>query len=523
MERQLTIDELLGERNLAIILPEELFSMATADLLQKLEEDNRIERKPAGYRDSDIGTYLSMWANTVNGGLIVIGQDNDTGEFQGLTRCGVSYINDMEASGHTYCPDAIYKTKRIQTNSDFVLLYYVQYNPSRVVRTNRGEVFIRDGESKRQLDAEEIRQLQLDKGEINIELERIQAVYPDDFHVDRIEKFCATVRTAKRWDDTHNNEDILTLSNLGEIKDGQFFPNLACGLLFSKNVRRIVAGSYIRFLRFESEVEGTGTNWNPTKDEFIEGTLPDQIKNCEEILKSQLRTFSRLDKSGRFLTAPEYPEFAWYEGIVNACVHRSYSDGLSNTPVTVKMFSSRLEIESPGGFPPFVTPTNIYDVHRPRNPYLMDAMYYLEFVRCAHEGTRRIRETMREMDLPDPEFRQQDVHATCVRVTLQNNFRKRKPWVDSDVVEIVGMTLAQQLSEDEKRVLAFIAENGEISVTDSMHLTKRSWPASKKLLERLVRKGILSHNKKNPDIDRDPFARYVLNDGTMGDEDDAEA
>lgn len=195
---------------------------------------------------------------------------------------------------------------------------------------------------------------------------------------------------------------------------------------------------------------------------------------------------------------------------MNACCHRAYSNGLANTPVFVKMFSDRLEIESPGAFPPFVTSDNIYNTHRPRNPHMMNAMYFLEFVRCAHEGTRRIRQTMREMELPDPEFLEHEEYTAAIRVTLRNNFRKRKAWVDSEVAEFVGMTLAQQLSTKEKRIVAFVAENGEISVTDAQHLIQKSWPAAKKLLVGLVDKGIL-FRKHDPSLIIGPKARYVLN------------
>ena len=49
---------------------------------------------------------------------------------------------------------------------------------------------------------------------------------------------------------------------------------------------------------------------------------------------------------------------AWYEALVNACVHRSYN--LKNMNIFIRMFDDRLEIESPGGFPPLVTPENIF-------------------------------------------------------------------------------------------------------------------------------------------------------------------
>ena len=37
---------------------------------------------------------------------------------------------------------------------------------------------------------------------------------------------------------------------------------------------------------------------------------------------SQLRDFQYLDDDGIFRSVPEYPEFPWFEGIVNAVTHR---------------------------------------------------------------------------------------------------------------------------------------------------------------------------------------------------------
>ena len=71
---------------------------------------------------------------------------------------------------------------------------------------------------------------------------------------------------------------------------------------------------------------------------------------------------------------------------MNACAHRSYGNGLRNSNIFVRMFDDRLEIESPGPFPPLVTPERLF--HNPKNPKLMEALYHLEHVRCANEGTR---------------------------------------------------------------------------------------------------------------------------------------
>ena len=71
------------------------------------------------------------------------------------------------------------------------------------------------------------------------------------------------------------------------------------------------------------------------------------------MIGSQLREFTRLESDGKFYTASEYPQDAWYEAVVTACVHRSYN--LKNMNIFVKMFDDRLVVESPGGFPPLVT------------------------------------------------------------------------------------------------------------------------------------------------------------------------
>jgi hypothetical protein len=79
----------------------------------------------------------------------------------------------------------------------------------------------------------------------------------------------------------------------------------------------------------------------------------------------------------------------------------------------------RLKAPSPGGFPPLVTSENIYDMPQPRNPHLFAALFFLDFIKCANEGTRRMRDSMIASNLPKPEFEQKDINFGLVRVTLR--------------------------------------------------------------------------------------------------------
>ncbi|PKO09568.1 MAG: hypothetical protein CVU40_09725 [Chloroflexi bacterium HGW-Chloroflexi-2] len=46
---------------------------------------------------------------------------------------------------------------------------------------------------------------------------------------------------------------------------------------------------------------------------------------------------------------PEYPEEALREALVNAVVHRDYSQYVLGSQVQIEMYANRLEIISPGG------------------------------------------------------------------------------------------------------------------------------------------------------------------------------
>ncbi len=181
--------------------------------------------------------------------------------------------------------------------------------------------------------------------------------------------------------------------------------------------------------------------------------------------------------------------------------------------ITIEMFYDRLVIESPGAFPPFVTPETIYDTQHARNPHLMDAMYYLGFVKFANEGTKRMRDEMLASNLPTPIFQQKEVAGGySVRVTLRNNYKQREPWIDSDVGTILGDAVAKLLSPEESRAINFAAQHGQINVSqfhDLVSSTVKTWHTCRRILMGLVKKEILEYRHRT-DIAKDPKGHFVL-------------
>lgn len=497
-------------RRTELIAIDALYEQADQALLGRLQEDRRFERKPVGVHVQNLGEYLSLFANTApEGGLIAVGIEDD-GTISGCLKGERSHVNELERAGDIHCPDARYQHRRVPVKNDrgqedFVLLFRVQYRSDKVVETTRGDAFIRRGESKKKLTDDEKRELRVAKREIDLEQELCALAYPEDFDSALIHQFADNYRQNSRAKNPDDAE-ILQTRRLGRIQDGQFLPNIACAAMFAKDPGGILPGCKIRVLRFDGTQEGTGSKFNAVKDFIIEGNIPILIREAEAAVESQIRNFTRLGSDGKFFTAPEYPKEAWLEAIVNACVHRSYN--LKNMNIFVKMFDDRIEIESPGGFPPLVTPQNIYDMHEPRNPKLMDALFVLGLVQCAHEGTRRMRDTMRSMDLPAPEFIQHDLQGVVVRVTLRNNIAARKVFVDSDAAKLIGEAIFRSLTEDERQVINHLAESSTVNVSDVQRLTGRSWPYARKLLARLAAKGIVEHVHRR--TERDPQAVFIL-------------
>lgn len=472
-----------------------------------------MERKPPGIHARFLGEYLSMWANTQPyGGLVLIGIE-DKGEISGCKDLAVESLNKLEQV-RDYCPDARCEFKRVAVKNrkgedDFVLMARVFYREDKLVETTSGEAFVRAGDTKRRISESEKREIRISKGEVQYELEPAALRWPADFDMSLTDQLAFSYRTKRRLASEYTREEILALLHLGRRFGQSFEPNLACALVLAKSPRDILPGARLRISRYSGIEEGFGEQLNKTFDDFVDGPLPYQITQADKLIGPLIQNYMRLGKDNKFYTRPEYPHEVWYESIVNACAHRSYN--LRNMNTFIKIFDNRFVVESPGGFLHPTTAATVYDAHNPRNPYTMEALFYLEFVLCGYEGTRRMRASMKEANLPVPEFAEVGTpnSAYVVKVTLKNNFEHRKVFLARDAAQSVGEALYSTLSENEKLLLNFLSEKGAISITDAVRLTEKDWSSCKKLLEKLVTDKILIRRQSSNDP-RNGTKRYVL-------------
>ena len=489
--------------------PDDIFQTCDAETVQSFKEDSRVERKVGTISQNLLSEYVVMWANTQpHGGVIFVGVANN-GAIQGCKDISEEHLNDLRAV-RSLCPDAKIEVKRVAVKNhkgidDFVEVFRIFYREDKLVETSSGEAFMREGDRKRKLLEDEKREIKLSKGQLDIEGERVSLAFPSEFNEELLRQYRRQFIEKRRLTDRYAIEDILVMSKLGKWISGRFTPNLGCALLFAKDPREVIPGAYIRVLRYDGTEEEFGLRLNTIANKVIEGPLPLQITESAEFISSQIRNFTRLGRDGRFETSPEFPSDVWLEALVNAAVHRSYN--LRNMNIFVKMFEDKLVVESPGAFLPPTTATTVFDAHNPRNPNTMWALYYFDFVQCAFEGTRRMRDTMRRENLPDPIFEERAAGTFRVTVTLKNNAEHRRIYVRSEAAAGINPDIYASLSETEKMLVNYLADNAKVNVKDAARVVALDWRETKLVLEGLVTKGAL---ERSPGKERSRHRYYFL-------------
>ena len=284
----------------------------------------------------------------------------------------------------------------------------------------------------------------------------------------------ANARVAE-WSD----EQLLTNAEL--LVDGR--PNIAALVLFGTReaLGRHLAQAEIVFEYRSSEASG------PAQDriEFREGFFL-----FYDILWQRInqRNDRQSYQDGLFrYDIPTFDETAVREALLNAVAHRDYRLGGS---IFLRQFPRRLEVISPGGFPPGITPDNILDQQNPRNRRLAEALARCGLIERSGQGMNLMVEAAIRQSKPLPNFAGSADHE--VRLTLEGTVQDA---AFLRFLERVGEERLRSFSTHDFLVLDTLRQEKPLSVTLSARL-----PA-------LVEAGVVeSHG-------RGRGARYLLSRG----------
>ena len=156
----------------------------------------------------------------------------------------------------------------------------------------------------------------------------------------------------------------------------------------------------------------------------IEGSISQMREEAVAFVVRNMRHSTVIDEqTGIRADRSEYPIIAIREIVLNALVHRDYSIHTDNAPVTIRMFTDRIEVENPGG---------LYGRNRietlgefgadTRNPYLANAREIIGQAENRYSGIPTIRRAMEKAHLLPPKF--ESVHG-IFRVTLFNSIAEK--------------------------------------------------------------------------------------------------
>ena len=204
-----------------------------------------------------------------------------------------------------------------------------------IIPVTNDVVYLRQGDETIELSYERRRMLEYDRGQRYVEDELVLDATLEDIDEDLITEFQHHLGTEVSL----TTVEVLKARNL--YRDG--YITKAGILLFGKDPSRFLPQARLKFVRFGGTEMGLGQDFNVIKSIEFNKALHRVITESREFIKTQLRDFQTLQYDGIFTIVPEYPEFAWFEGVVNAVTHRDYS--VHGDHIRVLMY-----IESPGKF-----------------------------------------------------------------------------------------------------------------------------------------------------------------------------
>lgn len=295
--------------------------------------------------------------------------------------------------------------------------------------------------------------------------------------------------------------DEQVLKSRGFLRDGHL--TNAGVLLFSESPSKFMPWARVRVVRLDGSKMETGRRLNIVKDRTFDGPLPKTIEGAKEFISSQLREFQYLGDDGRFKVIPEYPEFAWFEGLVNAVTHRDYA--MSGDYIRVMMYDDRLEITSPGKLPNIVTLDNMKFTRWSRNPTIARTLVEFGWVRELNEGVKRIYDEMASFFLREPAF--SEPSGVSVRLTLENSATSRVLRRGDSITSDFGEDVIDNLSEYELAALQYVYGRGKVTAKELADHLGRSVRVSRPALKSLVKKEILEWHGNSA---HDPSQYYSL-------------
>lgn len=410
-------------------------------------EDGDVEAKAAvGGLPKSTWETVSAFANT-GGGILLLGIDESAGfipapgfDHQRILDAFTEGMGDGGGPSRLTNPPG-YDVTTLDLDGGSILAIEIQENspgtkPCFITeRALPKGAYKRIGDHDTSLNALEVFELQHLLNPSTADDELISDTDGDDLALELIDPYLAAQADTRHLRDViHDREAALrrlgVLGKSGHVRMAalltmgrypqQFYPQLFIDVAVHPGTQKSAPGQQVRFL-----------------DRVLcEGPLADAVGDAVSAVARNLRTVSIVQGSER-MEHLEIPREVLREAITNAVTHREYSERFRGQPVSVDVYTDRVEITSPGGLWGGKTVATLADGQsRCRNSRLMQILRHLPISRGTGSvaegnggGVAFMRRAMAENALPEPHF---DAQLDHVRVILGRHgleYPARQEWL----------------------------------------------------------------------------------------------
>ncbi len=305
------------------------------------------------HKDSIAQEIVAM-SNSL-GGVILLGIQDITGEAIGLSREEVeSYDRQLAEAADNIKPVVYIQTEVVGITMDSsnvnILVVHVPKGINKPYKTQKGEIFIKQGSNKRLLtDNAEIMRLFQSSGNLLADEMEVYGTSLDD-----IDKSAFNEYFKKEFGQTIEEKGLTfeqALKAKRVIRNNHL--SLAGLLFFGISPQTIKPAFTIKAVSFYGN--DISDSVFKSKPSDLQGTIPKLFEDCMSFIKNNLH-FLQKDTEFNSKGQLEISEIALTELVQNALVHRDY---FKNSPIRVLIFKDRLEIISPGILPNSLTVEDI--------------------------------------------------------------------------------------------------------------------------------------------------------------------
>ncbi|HUB59847.1 MAG TPA: ATP-binding protein [Puia sp.] len=195
---------------------------------------------------------------------------------------------------------------------------------------------------------------------------------------------------ADRYNTLELLENLELVNEVGELRNATL-------LLFGKRPMKYFLSCYFKIGRFGE------SNADLRFQDTVEGNIFEMVDKVMERLKEKYLV-SPISYNGLHrIETLEYPEVGLREALLNAIVHKDYTD---NSTIQLSVYDDKLILWNPGMLPFDITIDELKKKHpsRPRNRYIADIFFRAGYIESWGRGIEKMIEAFKKAGLPEPIF-----------------------------------------------------------------------------------------------------------------------